>query len=130
MTDAVLDSSALLALLWDEPGTEVVERLLSNGPCAMSAVNVAEVAGKLSERGATTEELAALMTALQLEGTRSANRKPYRSERWRRRRGAQAFPSVTGQAWTWRAASESRRTRPMLRGTPWLGIEVTNIRAQ
>jgi PIN domain nuclease of toxin-antitoxin system len=39
--DAVLDASALIALLWDEPGAEAVERLL--GRAAISAVNWAEV---------------------------------------------------------------------------------------
>lgn len=41
MPDAVLDASALIALLWDEPGAEAVERLL--GRAVISAVNWAEV---------------------------------------------------------------------------------------
>ena len=39
--DAVLDASALIALLWDEPGAEAVEPLL--GRAVVSAVNWAEV---------------------------------------------------------------------------------------
>jgi len=39
--EAVLDASALIALLWDEPGADAVERLL--GRAVISAVNWAEV---------------------------------------------------------------------------------------
>lgn len=39
--EAVLDASALIALLWEEPGAETVESLL--GQAVMSAVNWAEV---------------------------------------------------------------------------------------
>jgi len=52
----VLDSSALLAILHQEPGAEIfAERfdLLENA--AMSAVNVAEVYGKLLVRGIGSE---------------------------------------------------------------------------
>lgn len=40
---AVLDASALLALLFDEPGAEAVADIVADG-AAMSAVNLAEVA--------------------------------------------------------------------------------------
>lgn len=44
-----LDASALLVFLFTEPGhTEVARRI---GSCCMSAVNLAEVLGKLVERG-------------------------------------------------------------------------------
>ena len=44
-----LDASALLVFLFTEPGhTEVASRI---GSCCMSAVNLAEVLGKLVERG-------------------------------------------------------------------------------
>jgi PIN domain nuclease of toxin-antitoxin system len=39
--DVVLDASALIALLWDEPGAEMVEPLLDRA--AISAVNWTEV---------------------------------------------------------------------------------------
>lgn len=38
---AVLDASAMIALLWEEPGSEAVEPLL--GRAAISAANVSEV---------------------------------------------------------------------------------------
>ncbi len=49
MPDAVLDASALLALLQDEPGSE---RVLATLPGALiSAVNLSEVVAKLTETG-------------------------------------------------------------------------------
>ena len=45
----VLDASALLAWLFDEPGTEVVDPLLS--VAALSTVNLAEVWQKLDQHG-------------------------------------------------------------------------------
>lgn len=50
MTDTVLDASALLALLFDEPGADAVRGTL-DGPSAMSAVNWAEVLTRLHARG-------------------------------------------------------------------------------
>jgi len=47
---AVLDASALLALLLDEPGAQRVEEALAEG-AAISAVNLAEALSKLAERG-------------------------------------------------------------------------------
>jgi PIN domain nuclease of toxin-antitoxin system len=45
----VLDSSALLALLWNEPGSEAVAAVLDGG--LMSTVNAAEVYSKIIDRG-------------------------------------------------------------------------------
>lgn len=45
----VLDASALLALLWSEPGSEVVADVLPGA--LLSAVNLAEVCSKLVDRG-------------------------------------------------------------------------------
>lgn len=49
MSAAVLDASALLAWLWDEPGADVVDPLLRNA--IMSAVNWSEAGQKLARRG-------------------------------------------------------------------------------
>ncbi|WP_038058605.1 type II toxin-antitoxin system VapC family toxin [Thermus amyloliquefaciens] len=51
---AVLDASALLALLLDEPGAARVEAVLAEG-AAISAVNLAEVFSKQAERGYAPE---------------------------------------------------------------------------
>lgn len=67
MPDAVLDASALIALLWDEPGAEMVERLL--GRAVMSAVNWAEVLQRYRAHGVATtdkrESVEALGVAIQ-----------------------------------------------------------------
>ena len=50
MARFVLDSSALLAMLFQEPGSDKVAEVL--GHAQMSAVNVTEVLTKLHDRGA------------------------------------------------------------------------------
>jgi ribonuclease VapC len=52
--DAVLDASALIALLWEEPGAEAVEPLL--GQAAISAVNWAEVLQRYRAHGFHTQD--------------------------------------------------------------------------
>ena len=49
MTRAVLDASAILTLLHDEPGASEVASWIADG--VVSAVNLAEVVGKLLEAG-------------------------------------------------------------------------------
>jgi ribonuclease VapC len=54
----VLDSSAILALLWKEPGAELVSGLV--GTACMSSVNASEVVAKMVDRGfddATSEQV-------------------------------------------------------------------------
>ncbi len=61
---AVLDASALLALLWREPGHEVV---FTYCPGAyVSTVNLAEVYSKCDERGLDTAVVRSLLSSLQL----------------------------------------------------------------
>ncbi len=67
MTEAVLDASAVLAMLQSEPGGEIVEQLLARGPCAISAVNISEVAAKLLERGVPDEVVMEAIASLHLE---------------------------------------------------------------
>jgi PIN domain nuclease of toxin-antitoxin system len=54
MNKVVLDASALLALIKDEPGGNVVVRLLGN--IVMSSVNVSEVASTLLDSAMSLEE--------------------------------------------------------------------------
>ncbi|MBI4283501.1 MAG: type II toxin-antitoxin system VapC family toxin [Chloroflexi bacterium] len=49
MSKAVLDASAILALLHGEPGQDKVASVITDA--TVSAVNLAEVVGKLVERG-------------------------------------------------------------------------------
>ena len=55
----VLDSSAVLALLQDEPGGDVVAPLIATA--AVSAVNVAEIVAKLSDKGVPAEIAQAIL---------------------------------------------------------------------
>jgi PIN domain nuclease of toxin-antitoxin system len=48
---AILDASAVLAYLQEEPGQDILEAALDEGPCWMTAVNTCEVLGKLHEKG-------------------------------------------------------------------------------
>ena len=61
----VLDASAVLALLHDEPGADQVEASL--GRAVMSAVNWAEVAGLLDARGLPAAPLRETVEALGIE---------------------------------------------------------------
>ncbi|MGI8608017.1 MAG: type II toxin-antitoxin system VapC family toxin [Candidatus Dormibacteria bacterium] len=61
----VLDASAVLALLNQEAGAEMVEPLLDEA--VISAVNLSEVAGKLIDRGLTQADVRAALDSLQLD---------------------------------------------------------------
>lgn len=65
MSSSILDASALLALLNRETGHAQVRRSIITG-AAISSVNLAEVVTKLSERGATEEEIRASLGSLRL----------------------------------------------------------------
>jgi PIN domain nuclease of toxin-antitoxin system len=54
VSEVVLDASALLALLDDEPGADVVAPVL--GDALLTTVNLAEVLTKLEERGVPERE--------------------------------------------------------------------------
>ncbi len=56
MAKSILDASALLAALYDEPGRAQVQEVLGEG-AAMSTVNVAEVAAHLRARDWTSGEV-------------------------------------------------------------------------
>jgi ribonuclease VapC len=61
----VLDASALLCLLFDEPGADRVERVLPEA--LISAANLAEVLSKLVDRGLDGNEALADLRELDLE---------------------------------------------------------------
>ncbi len=85
MSEAVLDSSALLALLFREPGWERVEALLPDA--LISTVNLAETAIKLLERGMTAQTARAAVDAT----------------------GVTVAPHTTDQAWAAAALRASTR---------------------
>lgn len=62
---AVLDSSAVLALLFGEPGAERVKRTLPGA--LLSAVNFAEIVTKLCERGMPQDQARLAIEAIGVE---------------------------------------------------------------
>ncbi len=66
MSRVVLDASALLAFLNDEPGAAAAAQALEDDP-VMSAVNLAEVASKLVEAGLDAVEVRLMLDGLQVE---------------------------------------------------------------
>ncbi len=65
MSKYVLDASALLALLNNEPGAQRVGHILSES--VMSAVNVCETVGKLTSAGMNLEDARASIELIDLE---------------------------------------------------------------
>ena len=65
MTDYVLDASAVLAVIQEEPGAERIEAHLDTG--CISAVNLAEVVGKPQARGLGDNEIDELIALLDLD---------------------------------------------------------------
>ena len=64
--ESVLDASAVLAVLFKEPGAARVLRALERG-AAMSSVNVAEVAARLSQKDWTAGAVASVFDELGIE---------------------------------------------------------------
>ncbi|MFP4641723.1 MAG: type II toxin-antitoxin system VapC family toxin [Dehalococcoidia bacterium] len=65
MSEAVIDASALLALLNAEPGSDVVAEALPGG--AISTVNLSEVVAKLCEAGMPENAIHQALQSLGLE---------------------------------------------------------------
>ena len=63
-TPYVLDASALLAALFDEPGADRVEEVLPGA--RMSTVNFSEVVAKLSERGRAGDDTLRILAELDI----------------------------------------------------------------
>jgi len=62
----VLDASAVLAVVLEEPGADVVAEALRSG-ATMSTVNVAEVAARLHQDGWSESEVALVFDSLGIE---------------------------------------------------------------
>ena len=66
MTRSVLDASALLTVVLEETGADIVVEALRSG-AVMSAVNVAEVAARLHQENWTESEVALVFDVLGIE---------------------------------------------------------------
>jgi ribonuclease VapC len=64
MASAVLDSSAILAVLNNEPGADAVEEMLDDA--LVSTVNYAEVVAKLVECGSTSAQAQSVLRSIAL----------------------------------------------------------------
>jgi PIN domain nuclease of toxin-antitoxin system len=62
MTAAVLDASALLALVLGEPGGDRIQNILTD--CAMTAVNLGEVVGHFARVGSSEAEIRLMLDPL------------------------------------------------------------------
>ena len=62
----ILDSSAILAFLWDEPGTQVVAEALQSGDAACTVANWAEVATKVLAAGGSWDDAEEALFGLRL----------------------------------------------------------------
>ena len=65
MARTVLDASAILAVLFREPGADLIERYYPHA--IVSSVNLSEVAAKLCDCGMATSEVEELLSGLGLE---------------------------------------------------------------
>ena len=61
----VLDASAVLAYLRDEPGADVVEQMMARG-AALGTVNLSEVCAKLGDHGLTPADITQTIEDLDL----------------------------------------------------------------
>ena len=60
-----MDTSAVLASLWNEPGAARVDEVIAEA--RISAVNLSELIAKLVDRGASDDQVGDILAALNLE---------------------------------------------------------------
>lgn len=63
---SVFDTSAVLAVIFEEPGGENMPALWASGECLMSTVNYAELVAKLNERGLSDAEVVTVLEGVPL----------------------------------------------------------------
>ena len=66
MSESVLDSSALLAVILREHGRERVESALAAG-VAMSVVNLSEVVSRLADQGSSQSEIETVLRGFEID---------------------------------------------------------------
>lgn len=66
MAHVLLDASAVLAMIWREPGAEVVRAAMRDG-AAISTVNLAEVAALLHYRGWRSSDVEGTLAAFRMD---------------------------------------------------------------
>ncbi|MBI2918689.1 MAG: type II toxin-antitoxin system VapC family toxin [Chloroflexi bacterium] len=77
MSEAVLDASAILALVHGEPGQDRVAEVIADA--VVSAINLAEVVGKLVERGGSEAAIRRVLGKFSLTAIPFDERQAYRA---------------------------------------------------
>ncbi|MCO6441971.1 MAG: hypothetical protein J5I81_13035 [Nitrococcus mobilis] len=103
MIPAVLDASALLAMLLSEPGAERVRAELPGA--VMTTVNLGEVVGHYARNGVGETDIHAVLDPLPIEGSPSMMSLPTGPGSCFRRRNRSGSLSATARAWLWRDAA-------------------------
>jgi PIN domain nuclease of toxin-antitoxin system len=127
VSEAVLDASALLALLNGEPGAETVAGILQSA--AISAVNLSEVVAKLAEAGMPEVAIRQALDGLALEVSPFDAGQAYQAGTMRPLTMAAGL-SLGDRACL--ALAQARKVPALTADTAWrgldLGIEVQVIR--
>jgi uncharacterized protein with PIN domain len=118
----VLDASALLAVLSDEPGAERIRATLADA--RISAVNLSEVVAKLLDVGVPDYAIDDVRLDLDLRSCRSTPNRPYRPASCERRQRRQACRWVTAHAWPWPERRFASRSHPTSFGRRWLDMTI------
>lgn len=117
MSDAVLDSSALLAAILEEPGADAVEALLPGAK--MSAVNLGEVAAKLGELGMPEATVETVLGGLQIDVRIHDWVPPWRQAFFARRPAAPDCRSGIARVWRSLPHSVCPLSRRIAAGRAW-----------
>ncbi|WP_020559165.1 type II toxin-antitoxin system VapC family toxin [Thiofilum flexile] len=67
MNKVVVDTSAILAYLFNETGAELIEQILEESSCLISSVNYTELASKLVDKGMPIADVIVTLESLELE---------------------------------------------------------------
>ena len=114
MADCVLDASAILAILFDEPGREIA--MTAAGDAAVSALTVAEVATRLIDTGQSLPGIAEIVAEFELRSMQWAATRRSTLRAFATRRVGPDYRWATGVALHWRSASACRRSPPTVHG--------------
>ncbi len=67
VNNGALDASAILAVVFDEPGAPLAQAAIESGATAISAVNMSEVIARMLLRGMPAEEIRLTLEDLSLD---------------------------------------------------------------
>ncbi|MDH4393367.1 MAG: type II toxin-antitoxin system VapC family toxin [Aquabacterium sp.] len=116
----VFDSSAVLAVLFDEPGAALAIRWLEDDDALISSVNQAEVFAKLLDRGLSEADITAIAQQLPLQVV------PFSAQQARTaaslRPATRALGLSLGDRCCLALASEQPGAQVVTADRPWVGL--------